>query len=755
MSKTTWFPPQTAGLESQPVLKLYNSLTRSKVEFVPSDPTKVSWYSCGPTVYNSSHMGHARNYVTIDINRRILQNYFNYDVLFVQNVTDIDDKIILQARQEYLFKQFAATLNGKISKELIEKASNALDEYILDKLPEFTNDRSEFKKWSDSLNLKELGLTKPKLPMYVKAVNAALEVIENSQNVQLDLFLSKTKDVIVPVLDAELGATVTDPNIFRECSSYWERQYDLDMQKLNVLPPTVVTRVSEYIPEIVEYVKTIVEQGYAYATKDGSVYFNTSKFDNADNHEYAKCQPWSKGDMELLADGEGSLTNKSALESKLNPSDFALWKSSKPGEPFWDSPWGQGRPGWHIECSVMASDFVGENMDIHSGGIDLAFPHHDNELAQSEAHYDCKQWVNYFLHTGHLHIEGQKMSKSLKNFITIDEALEKFSARQLRLCFALVQWNNPLDFKESLLNETKSVESTLDKFFSKIRAMKSDNEDTLAKGVIISKKYGLLEKKLQGEFSDAKKNVHAALCDNLATPIAIRSLMELVNNSNTYISEAGSEIRIDSLIQVVYYLTKMLNIFGFETRSDNLGWKDVVKNDHLGGASKEEIGMPFVKVLSKFRDLVRKTSIEKGEYKILLDACDKVRDFDLLDLGVALDDRVDQGALVKFLNDQEKEELLKQQREKEAVAEMKRKKKEQQILLAAQKEKERVEKAKLSHVDMFKTEQYKSQFSEWDEEGMPVKTAEGEEVSKSAKKKLAKLHAQQKKLHEEYLKSLS
>ncbi|KAG5725595.1 Cysteinyl-tRNA synthetase, partial [Termitomyces sp. T112] len=171
---------------------------------------------------------------------------------------------------------------------------------------------------------------------------------------------------------------------------------------------------------------------------EGSVYFDTKSFDNAEGHNYAKLEPWSKGNRELLEDGEGALSKQSGSRSA---SDFALWKASKPGEPSWPSPWGSGRPGWHIECSVMASAIFGDNMDIHSGGIDLAFPHHDNEMAQSEAYHDCGSWVNYFIHTGHLHIEGLKMSKSLKNFITIDEILERHSARQLRLAFLTQLWN--------------------------------------------------------------------------------------------------------------------------------------------------------------------------------------------------------------------------------------------------------------------------------------------------------------------------
>lgn len=744
-------------------MKLYNTLTHSKVEFIPVEEGKIKWYSCGPTVYDSSHMGHARNYVSIDINRRIMQDYFNYDIMFIQNVTDIDDKIILKARQEFLFEEFSKTFDGKISKELVERCERSVAEYISKNLPEFEGKEiQDFTEWSKSLDLKEIGLTKPKFPMHIKAVNSALHVIENADKIEFSEFMKNVKDVVVLSLDKELGSTVTDPKIFRKCSSYWERQYDLDMKKLNVLPPTIVTRVSEYIPEIVKYVEEIIKKGYAYSTTDGSVYFNTSKFDNSENHQYAKCQPWSKGDMALLEDGEGSLTNKTSVDNKLNATDFALWKSSKAGEPFWESPWGKGRPGWHIECSVMGSDFVGDKMDIHSGGIDLAFPHHDNELAQSEAHFDCDQWVNYFLHTGHLHIEGQKMSKSLKNFITIDEALRKYSARELRLIFALVQWNNGLDFKESLLNESKSVESTLDKFFSKIRALKRDNEERLDAGEVISKKFGESEKRLLHDFTESKDSIHLALCDNLSTPIAIRKMMDLINICNVYMSENGSRIKIDLVVEIVKYLTKMLKVFGFEVRDDLMGWKEDSKvagsgdqASAMGSNSREELCMPFVKILSKFRDLVREVSIEGKDSKILLEKCDTVRDEDLLSLGVALDDRGDgQGALVKFLNDNEREELLKQQREKQMVLENKRKKKEEQARLAMEKEKLRLEKAKVSPLEMFRTEEMKKLYIEWDDEGLPTKTVDGEEVSKSGRKKLVKQQQQQKKLHDEYLQKL-
>ncbi|OTF75692.1 cysteine-tRNA ligase, cytoplasmic-like protein, partial [Euroglyphus maynei] len=180
------------------------------------------------------------------------------------------------------------------------------------------------------------------------------------------------------------------------------------------------------------------------------------------HHYYAKLVPEAFGDTKALAEGEGDLT---ITEEKRNANDFALWKNSKPGEPWWPSPWGQGRPGWHIECSVMASSIIGEQMDIHSGGVDLRFPHHDNEMAQSEAYYNTgRSWVNYFLHSGHLTISGCKMSKSLKNFITIKEALKKTTSRQLRLVFLLHSWKDTLDYNILRQNNKLEMEKRLVKW---------------------------------------------------------------------------------------------------------------------------------------------------------------------------------------------------------------------------------------------------------------------------------------------------
>lgn len=223
---------------------------------------------------------------------------------------------------------------------------------------------------------------------------------------------------------------------YLEISRKYETEFFDDMKRLGCQLPDQITRVSEYVPEIVEYIEKIIANGFAYESKN-SVYFDVKKFSETEGHTYAKLEPTSVGNKEMMKESEGVLTNAEAPE-KRNESDFALWKTAKPDEPSWDSPWGKGRPGWHIECSAMCgAAFKKYPIDIHTGGVDLRFPHHDNEIAQSEAYYKCDNWVNNFWHTGHLHIEGKKMSKSLKNFITIKKILESYNARQIRMVFLL------------------------------------------------------------------------------------------------------------------------------------------------------------------------------------------------------------------------------------------------------------------------------------------------------------------------------
>ena len=354
----------------------------------------------------------------------------------------------------------------------IETGLEALKAYILKNLPRIPSDgrpadladqiqaKYEDVLCGESLDGGPPGDKEAKIKMHIKTSLSAADgllLVQKGRFSPEDFYLA-TNDVLLPYLDSLYGSAIDaeDYTVFTKLTRKYEARFMEDVRALNCVDPDVVTRVTEYGTQIVSFVKRIQQNGYAYMTSDGSVYFDISAFE-ATNNSYARLEPWNRNDTELQADGEGALTKKST--EKKSDADFALWKSSKPGEPSWPSPWGKGRPGWHIECSAMASDILGSQIDIHSGGIDLAFPHHDNELAQSEAYWlDQKQnhqhqWVNYFIHMGHLSIQGSKMSKSLKNFTTIREALDKgdWTPRGLRIVFLLGGWKEGIEITDDVV----------------------------------------------------------------------------------------------------------------------------------------------------------------------------------------------------------------------------------------------------------------------------------------------------------------
>ena len=313
-------------------MQFYNDMTMRKEEFVPIEEGKVRMYCCGPTVYNFIHVGNARPIIMFDVLRRYLE-YRGYDVTFVQNFTDVDDKIIKRANEE-----------GITSAEVAEK-------YI---------------------------------------------------------------------------------------AEYWT-----DVKALGVREATVHPKATENIAEIIGLIETLIEKGYAYEAQ-GDVYYRTLKF-----KDYGKL---SHQNLEELQAGARIEVN----DVKENPMDFALWKAAKPGEPAWESPWGMGRPGWHIECSAMSNRYLGKTIDIHTGGMDLAFPHHENEIAQSEAANGVK-FVNYWLHNGFINVDNKKMSKSLGNFFTVREAAAVYGYDCIRLFMLMSHYRSPLNYSADILEQAKSA----------------------------------------------------------------------------------------------------------------------------------------------------------------------------------------------------------------------------------------------------------------------------------------------------------
>ncbi len=410
-------------------MKIYNTLTRKKEEFIPIDKNEVKMYSCGPTVYDYFHIGNARPFIIFDTMRRYLE-YRGYKVKFVQNFTDIDDKMINRANKE-------------------------------------------------GITVKELG----------------------------ERFIS---------------------------------EYFKDATALDIHPATIHPKATENIDAIIEIIKKLEANGYAYNV-DGNVYFSTKKF-----REYGKL---SKQPLEDLEAGARIDVN----ETKRDAMDFALWKAQKEGEPAWESPWGMGRPGWHIECSAMANKYLGETIDIHSGGQDLVFPHHENEVAQSEC-ANGKPFANYWMHNGYININNQKMSKSLGNFFTVRDILEKYDAEIVRFFMLSAHYRNPVNFSDVLMEQSKSAVERVYNCIDNLHFLLDNSEDR-----VLNEK----ETQYSQELDKCKQKFIDAMDDDLNTADAIASIFDIVYASNTYLSteEKNATSVINKALEVISELGNILGLF--------------------------------------------------------------------------------------------------------------------------------------------------------------------------------------------------
>ncbi|EOT27091.1 cysteinyl-tRNA synthetase [Eubacterium sp. 14-2] len=410
-------------------MRVYNTLSRQKEEFIPLEEGKVKMYVCGPTVYNLIHIGNARPMIVFDTVRRYME-YKGYEVNFVSNFTDVDDKIIKKALEE-----------GVTAQEISQR-------YIA------------------------------------------------------------------------------------ECKK--------DMAAMNVKPATTHPLATEEIDGMLEMISTLIEKGFAYPAADGTVYFRTRKFE-----EYGKLSHKNLDDLQA-----GHRDIKITGEEKEDSLDFVLWKPKKEGEPYWESPWCQGRPGWHIECSVMSRKYLGEEIDIHAGGEDLIFPHHENEIAQSEA-CNGKVFARYWIHNGFLNIDNKKMSKSLGNFFTVREISEKYDLQVLRFFMLSAHYRSPLNFSADLMEAAKNG---LDRIRNGASNLKHLSKNALTEQITDQERTVLEE---SGRFVE---KFEASMDDDFNTADGISAVFELVKYINTKTDETSSRELAEQLYQRMEQLCGILGI---------------------------------------------------------------------------------------------------------------------------------------------------------------------------------------------------
>ncbi len=420
---------------------LYNTMTSKKEEFKPIVEGKVGMYVCGVTVYDYTHIGHGRSSVAFDVIRRFFE-YKGYDVTFVKNFTDVDDKIINRANENH-----------------------------------------------------------------------------------------------------ELWSVLSERFI---------KEHDADMDSLYIKRPTYTPMATKYIEKMIDYCERLIEKGNAYAV-DGDVYFRVNSF-----KEYGRLSGRNLEDM--IAGARVDVNDK-----KENPLDFALWKAAKPDEPSWKSPWGQGRPGWHIECSVMSEAILGSNIDIHGGGQDLIFPHHENEIAQSEA-ISCSTFANYWIHNGFVNINKEKMSKSLNNFFTIRDILKICHPEALRLLFLMTHYRQPLEYSEDKLKEASSALHRIYIFLDEAAHLTG------------SKKGKNLEQEIGDMKSHFIKEFEESMNDDFNTPKAVAAIFEIVRMGNTIIAGKPDTESAEHLKEVSSYIFDIVSkVLGIINHSADEWYKSNLK----------------------------------------------------------------------------------------------------------------------------------------------------------------------------------
>ncbi|TAQ90993.1 hypothetical protein B7494_g725 [Chlorociboria aeruginascens] len=731
-------PTKLSGVELPP-LQIYNSLTRTKNDFVPLDPEgkKITWYACGPTVYDIAHLGHARNYVSTDIIRRILKDYFAFNVKFVMNITDVDDKIIIRARQRYLLAQFKSQ-HSIFNDATFEETYAAWKAYVVKNL-------GLIPAQTTTHDFKTVSEVAYKNVIEGKSVDGTTVPGEWEAKIKMHL---RTAQAAADGLETFSASKTTPPDeLSQRVIPHYEKLFFEDMHALNVLDPDEITRVTEFVPRINKFVEKIIEKGFAYQTEQGNVYFDIDSFEKFGN-AYCRLEPQNRDNQDLLADGEGGLSKKRS--DKRSKNDFALIKKS----------------------------------------VDLMFPHHDNELAQSEAYWLGEEgcatknhtWVRYFLHMGHLSIQGQKMSKSLKNFTSIREALTvgedgipAWTSRMVRIVLLLGSWKDGVEITEGLINMAKSWEEKITNFF-----LKAVDIELSAKGTANGQPS--LSNPLSSALEKAKKETDAALCDSFNTPLVMQSISNLVTEANSAISNDPST-DIALVLSIAHWITRIITIFGLNGNTSpnttTIGWEGVaiptpaqpiiyplsqirdevrrqarakaVVPESLDKLASQPLpatptpeNLPYINVYQTFQSqvkiaLAQPTGIETE----LLRLCDSLRDTVLWDQDIYLEDRdAPLPALVRPLD----ASMKAARAAKERAAEEKRLAREQRLAEEATKKAASVEKAKVQPQDMFKTDE----FSEWDENGVPTKLKGGADVPKSRRKKLEKDWKAQKVAHEKW-----